>query len=110
MVAFHPPDCQLMCFHIIIPFRRSTGSLHIANQDGRTPLMVAASKGRQDIARQLLAAGAFINLQVLLEQASDTVANKDLISCPPKDTASDTALILACRNGHSDMVDLLLQK
>ena len=27
-----------------------------------------------------------------------------------QDTASDTALILACRNGHRDMVDLLLQK
>ena len=52
--------------------RRSTGSLHIANQDGRTPLMVAASKGRQDIAKQLLVAGAFINLQVFVLQPIDS--------------------------------------
>ena len=52
--------------------RRSTGSLHIANQDGRTPLMVAASKGRQDIAKKLLTAGAFINLQVFVLQPIDS--------------------------------------
>ena len=62
MVVFDPL-WQWVLLHNFT-FRRSTGSLHIANQDGRTPRMVAASKGRRDIAKQLLAAGAFINLQV----------------------------------------------
>ena len=72
--------------------------------------MVAASKGRQDIAKQLLAAGAFINLQVSFHKQVTQLQTKQKYCFLQKDTASDTALILACRNGHSDMVDLLLQK
>ena len=59
--------------------RRSTGSLHIANQEGRTPLMVAASKGRQDIAKQLLAAGAFINLQVSFHNRVTQLPTKKIL-------------------------------
>ena len=56
--------------------RKSTGSLHIANQEGRTPLMVAASKGRQELVKRYLAAGAFVNLQVLLESETSFLDNK----------------------------------
>ena len=68
--TLHQDGCCLTLWQWVLIhnfFRRSTGSLHIANQDGRTPLMVASSKGRHNIAKQLLAAGAFVNLQVFSE-------------------------------------------
>ena len=69
--------------------------------------MVAASKGRQELVKRYLAAGAFVNLQVLLESETSFLDNYKGMY---QDKARDTALILACRNDHLPVVETLLQK
>ena len=72
--------------------------------------MVAASKGRQELVKRYLAAGAFVNLQVLLgSETSFFLIKLDQIGMY-QDKARDTALILACRNDHLPVVETLLQK
>ena len=80
-------------------------NVNAVDQEGLTALAIACKEGSTDIVYQLIAAGAYVNLQV------------DIICCfytnypfIIQDRGGDTNLILACKGGHKAIVEALLKR
>nr|XP_017522677.2 ankyrin repeat domain-containing protein 27 isoform X2 [Manis javanica] len=95
--------------------------VNVTNQDGSTPLHVAALHGREDLITLLLKHGASagarnVNQAVPLHLACQK-GHFQVVKClldsnakpNKKDVSGNTPLIYACSNGHHEVAALLLQ-
>ena len=92
-----------------------------SEEDSKTPLLVAASKGNADMVRLLLKNGADLDakddcdnnaLHIACSKGHADVANRLIkAGCDVASIAGNgaTALHLAARKGHDDVIDLLLE-
>ena len=98
----------------IVELLESGAHVDYRNKAGNTPLLEACSQGHVDVARYLLDHNA--NIDAPTETTSDsaltwagTLGNEATVAIE-SDSNKDSPLTFACRKGHCDVVELLLER
>jgi FOG: Ankyrin repeat len=83
-------------------------NVNARDEYAKTALMLAADAGHLDAVRELLKAGADVNAHMLSWEAWNLVSN-NTGKVTEADRTGETALILAARNGHWDVMMALME-
>ncbi len=93
LLLSHIP-CFNSCTSLVQRYIRWGGDVNQVDKDGWTPLRWAAQKGRTEIVKVLIAAGANVN-----KEATEIIGDSRLDGCTP--------LIFAAREGRTEIVKVL---
>jgi|GEM_PF-2445749 len=107
--------------HDLVPCLVEYGAqINVKNKDGVTPLMMASKKGFYDVVKYLVEHEEKVSSNVnYCENSSfanasekeypDIVQSLANININQKDNRNNTALMMACKNGHFDIVQYLVE-
>ena len=92
----------------LLTFREITVSLNAKNYNGVTPFFAACSNGHEKIVELLLGLSGDLEVNINKRYKEEKLP-KEWGTDEPNEIESQTALYIACKNGHPKIVEMLLK-